>query len=1191
MRQVLHNCLFFLVSAVLVTILLPNITLASSEKNDGFFCSVVGQFFDPFSWCVEDEITYVDFAALVEEDDMYAVNAGMADTNQDIATPQVLGLETLAPQIESVEVPTVTYIEEKLSSEEIEAAVAAYVANYFASIAVGEPNPSQPTDGDSGEESTDGYGSLEDLWKLFYKQRDSDSDRVSDVSSDLQNDLDDLTDGTTDFSALSVQGDLVLGGALEDSLGNTGTSGYVLQSTGTGIVWVATSTLGITASSSGGGGGLDSVDIDTSAELRTIVGDEAGSGALVFANSPTLITPSLGTPSTLVLTNATGLPLATGVTGTLGDSNIADAITISGGTINNSPIGASTPSTAVFTSATSTNLGLTRINMSGDSITDFTGTGLMVQGGALTVSTSSLTNINADLLDGIDSTAFALDADIGTTIQAYDADLSTYSGITPAANTQSLLSAANYAAMRALLDLEAGTDFYSVSAADTAFEGELNDSAGLAAALSDETGTGLAVFSASPTFTGTVTLPQITATNATATNLGVTGATTLGGNLNLSGSSANIVLGSNYLSGDGDDEGVYVQANGNLSIGTSTDLAELAIHSGSVNTSLLLMNDNSYPSIVFSNYNLTNFASLGMRSNGLSISGGGDPTNVSHIYIADSGNVGIGTSTPSQLLAVGPTTSSQFLVSSLGVVSDGAWQADTIAADYGGTGLSTISQNQLLIGGAGNTWTQISTSSLGLSAAFTNSAGLASLLSDESGSGVVAFTTSPAFTTPDLGTPSAATLTNATGLPVSTGISGLAAGVAAFLASPTSANLATAVTDESGNAGSLVFTASPTFTGTVSATTIRGGSGAGSVLTIRGSTAASPNSIAGISFGYGASAAFEAMKIVGSTGYVGIGTSSPNYKLAVAGTSTSALSLLALHNDSATGHDTHGVEIVANSSDTTYRNFLNLQTASLHIYTGTSSAAERMTILSNGNVGIGTTSPSAQFTTTGSVRLANFGSGSLQTDADGNVSVSSDERLKDITGEYEAGLEAILTLKPITYHWNVISGFERSTEYAGFSAQNVQASLPAAVGEDKRGYLTLSDRTILAAVVNSIKELWAKLQIHDERLQNLEEENALLKARLEKIEEAVDLEEENNESADTEDKTDTVDDQQDENTTETEPTQSEDEVDETTEENTVAPEEVIGDEEVDIEAEAEKENLESSENVADEVEDTSSTQE
>lgn len=66
-----------------------------------------------------------------------------------------------------------------------------------------------------------------------------------------------------------------------------------------------------------------------------------------------------------------------------------------------------------------------------------------------------------------------------------------------------------------------------------------------------------------------------------------------------------------------------------------------------------------------------------------------------------------------------------------------------------------------------------------------------------SGSGNVAMTTSPTFTTPNLGTPSSATLTNATGLPVSTGISGLGSGVATFLATPSWTNFQAAITGTS----------------------------------------------------------------------------------------------------------------------------------------------------------------------------------------------------------------------------------------------------------------------------------------------------------------------------------------------------------------------------------------------------------
>jgi hypothetical protein len=55
----------------------------------------------------------------------------------------------------------------------------------------------------------------------------------------------------------------------------------------------------------------------SSANLAALVTNETGSGALVFATSPTLVTPNLGTPSAITLTNGTDLPIITGTTGTL----------------------------------------------------------------------------------------------------------------------------------------------------------------------------------------------------------------------------------------------------------------------------------------------------------------------------------------------------------------------------------------------------------------------------------------------------------------------------------------------------------------------------------------------------------------------------------------------------------------------------------------------------------------------------------------------------------------------------------------------------------------------------------------------------------------------------------------------------------------------------------------------------------
>ena len=62
----------------------------------------------------------------------------------------------------------------------------------------------------------------------------------------------------------------------------------------------------------------------TSAQLAGVMSDETGSGALVFGTSPTLTTPALGTPSSGVLTNATGYP---------GDSSLVTSGALNSGSI------------------------------------------------------------------------------------------------------------------------------------------------------------------------------------------------------------------------------------------------------------------------------------------------------------------------------------------------------------------------------------------------------------------------------------------------------------------------------------------------------------------------------------------------------------------------------------------------------------------------------------------------------------------------------------------------------------------------------------------------------------------------------------------------------------------------------------------------------------------------------------------
>jgi len=87
------------------------------------------------------------------------------------------------------------------------------------------------------------------------------------------------------------------------------------------------------------------------------------------------------------------------------------------------------------------------------------------------------------------------------------------------------------------------------------------------------------------------------------------------------------------------------------------------------------------------------------------------------------------------------------------------------------------------------------------------------------------------------------------------------------------------------------------------------------------------------------------------------------------------------------------------------------------------------------------------------------------------MNTKSDERLKDIKGNFVKGLNAILGLKPINFTWKKETGMESESINSGFSAQQVREFIPEAVKEDNEGILSIADRTIIATLVNAVKEL------------------------------------------------------------------------------------------------------------------------
>jgi hypothetical protein len=130
--------------------------------------------------------------------------------------------------------------------------------------------------------------------------------------------------------------------------------------------------------------------------------------------------------------------------------------------------------------------------------------------------------------------------------------------------------------------------------------------------------------------------------------------------------------------------------------------------------------------------------------------------------------------------------------------------------------------------------------------------------------------------------------------------------------------------------------------------------------------------------------------------------------------------------------------------------------------TSTDIGTERMKILSNGRVGIGTASPDQLLSVNGDASKS--GGGSWQT--------FSDTRLKNISGDFKRGLNAVMRLQPLRYQYrpNNGAGITPNGEHIGLAAQSVQQVVPEAVTANANGYLMVNNDPIIWTMLNAIKE-------------------------------------------------------------------------------------------------------------------------
>lgn len=304
------------------------------------------------------------------------------------------------------------------------------------------------------------------------------------------------TNATSSFLGGADLSVLDLSGKFYDRLGSPGANGYVLQSNGSGVTWVATSTLG----TGSGSGSVTSVAMTVPTGLTVSGSPITTTGTLAVAYD-TGYTGVL-TASTSEWAKAYASSTSLSATSPLAYNGQTGAFSITANGIGDTQLAFDTGQ-ALTTLSSPTFAGLTITPLtSALLVTD--GSGVLAEYAGTSCTNQFVRAMNAL---GVATCATVANTDLANSSVSYGG-VSVSLGGSDATPAFDLTDATNLPISTGVSGLGSNVATWLATPS----------SANLLSALTDETGSGFSVFSVSPTLTGTANLANYIASNGTTTN-------------------------------------------------------------------------------------------------------------------------------------------------------------------------------------------------------------------------------------------------------------------------------------------------------------------------------------------------------------------------------------------------------------------------------------------------------------------------------------------------------------------------------------------------------------------------------------------------------------------------------------------------------------------------------------------------